>query len=578
MTFTRRQTIGLLAATPALGAARLSARAPLDPDGAAARELKAALGAKVIVPQSPLAACVAAGGAGADPLFKTLQNPYLLGDDPALTQTLGWTGAWTSQPSPLAVAAESAADIARAVDIARGHHLRVAIKGGGHSYYGNSNAAGSLLIWTRKMDAVAIHDAFVPAGAPTGIAGVEAVSVGAGALWGRVYRKVMVEAGRYVQGGGCLTVGVAGFVSGGGFGSLSKSFGTGASNLIEAEVTTADGRTRIVSAHQEPELFFALRGGAGGTFGILSRLTLRTDPLPPTIGAVQFSVLAETDAAWRALVARVIALYADKLFEPRWGEQLRFGPGRRLSVTMMFHSIAQAEAAAIWQPFFDALRAEPDVYRWRQEPLVIATAARHFWDPAFLRSLPDVVLPDSRPDAPQANIFWSSNLSEAGQVLHAYESAWMPAALLAPNRQGALADALVAASAEWSVTLHCNKGMAGGDPAAIARTRETAMNPAACDAFALLICAADAPPAYPGIAGHEPDVALGAKEAAAVRRAMAPIRRLVPDAGAYVSEADYFQKDFQRAFWGGNYARLMAAKRTYDPTNLFTAHQTVGSA
>ena len=107
--------------------------------------------------------------------------------------------------------------------------------------------------------------------------------------------------------------------------------------------------------------------------------------------------------------------------------------------------------------------------------------------------------------------------------------------------------------------------------------RETATNPAVCDAFALLICAADAPPAYPGIPGHEPDVAQGAKEKAAVQRAMAAIRRLVPDAGAYVSEADYFQQDWQRAFWGENYARLLKAKRRYDPGNLFTAHQTVGS-
>lgn len=308
-----------------------------------------------------------------------------------------------------------------------------------------------------------------------------------------------------------------------------------------------------------------------------SRLTLRTEPLPATIGAIVFEVEARSEAAWRTLVERTIAFYADALFEPRWGEQFRFAPGRRLSATMVFHDLTQDEVKTLWKPFLDAIRAAPDDYAWRSEPGVIAAPARRFWDPAFLRSVPNVVLADSRPNASEANVFWASNLGEAGQVLHAYESAWLPQALLRPEGQPRLADALVEASRSWSVSLHTNKGLAGGDPAAIARTRATAMNPAACDAFALLICAADAPPGWPGIPGHEPDVAQGRKEKAAVARAMAPIRRLVPDAGAYLSEADYFQRDWQRAFWGDNYPRLLAAKRRYDPTDLFTAHQTVGS-
>lgn len=94
---------------------------------------------------------------------------------------------------------------------------------------------------------------------------------------------------------------MAGFVQGGGFGSLSKQFGTGAANLLEAEVVTTDGRIRVVNKAEDPELFFALRGGGGGTFGIVTRLTLRTHPLTQTIGAVIFAVQAKSDAAWRAL-------------------------------------------------------------------------------------------------------------------------------------------------------------------------------------------------------------------------------------------------------------------------------------
>jgi hypothetical protein len=135
---------------------------------------------------------------------------------------------------------------------------------------------------------------------------------------------------------------------------------------------------------------------------------------------------------------------------------------------------------------------------------------------------------------------------------------------------------LIAASDQWSVTLHTNKGLAGGSREALARTAETAMNPEVLDAFALLICAAEGPAAYPGIPGHEPDVAKGREQAATVSRAMAPIRQLVPNAGAYVSEADYFQQDWKRAYWGDHYSRLAQIKRKYDPHNLFHGHQTVG--
>lgn len=539
-------------------------------------ELRRRVRPRLIPVNSPLVAAARSGGAGADALFKALKNPYYLGDEPSLTQTLGWTDAWTSQPSLMAVAAESASDVAAAVDVARKHKLRLVVKGGGHSYFGNSNAANSLLVWTRRMDSVELHDAFVPAGAPPGTAGEFAASVGAGAIWGRVYDAVAVKGGRYIQGGGCLTVGVAGFAQGGGFGSLSKQFGTGAANLIEAEVVTADGQVRIVNRYRDADLFFALRGGGGGTFGIVTRLTFRTHPLPETIGAALFSIEAQSDEAWRSLVERTIAFYASDLFNPRWGEQLRFS-GRKLQVTMVCHSLSQAEIEAAWQPLLDWIGDRGNDYRQEMQPAFLATPGRNFWDPAFLRSVPGLVLQDPRPGAPQNNIFWASNLGEAAQLLHAYQSVWLSQTLLKPDRQASLVDALVEAASRWSITLHTNKGLAGGSDYALRSTAETAMSPEVLDAFALLICAADGAPAWPGIAGHEPDVAQGRKEAASVTRAMEPILALVPNAGAYMSEADYFQRDWQNAYWGEHYSRLEQIKRKYDPGNLFHGHQTVGS-
>jgi FAD/FMN-containing dehydrogenase len=125
------------------------------------------------------------------------------------------------------------------------------------------------------------------------------------------------------------------------------------------------------------------------------------------------------------------------------------------------------------------------------------------------------------------------------------------------------------------VTLHTNKGLAGGSPFALRSTADTAMNPEVLNAFALLICAAEGPPAWPGIPGHEPDIEKGRKQAAAVAGAMRPIRALVPNAGAYMSEADYFQRDWKDAYWGEHYSRLATIKRKYDTHNLFNGHQTV---
>src|SRR3954471_3890754 len=119
---------------------------------------------RLIRPVSPLKACASAGGPSCDPLFQQIANPYLIRDNPALTQSLGWIDAWVSQPSAYAVAAENAADVAAAVRFAARHNLRLTVKGAGHSYHGTSNAPDSLLVWTRKLTDITLHDTFTPRG------------------------------------------------------------------------------------------------------------------------------------------------------------------------------------------------------------------------------------------------------------------------------------------------------------------------------------------------------------------------------------------------------------------------------
>ena len=475
------------------------------------------------------------------------------------------------------MAAKSASDVAAAVNFARKHRLRLVVKGAGHSYQGTSDAPDSLLVWTHYMDDIAMHDAFVPTNCDGKVKPQPAVSVGAGQIWGHTYEAVTTGAGRYVQGGGCLTVGVAGLVSSGGFGSWSKRYGTAAANLLEAEVVTADGKTRTVNACNDPDLFWALKGGGGGSFGVITRLTLRTHEVPNFFGGVNAVIVSNSDDAHRRLIAHFLGFARNALINPHWGEKVHLRSGNHLHIDMIFEGLDKAQAESVWKPFFDFVQAAPKDYRITAPLQVITVPARMFWNPVVMRKIPGLIVADSRPNAPTDNFVWAGDADQSGHYIHAYGSAWLPASLLGRARRNDLAEALFSASQQWGFALHFNKGLAGAPPDAIASARDTATNPQVLDAFALLILGSGEAPAFPGIAGHEPDVLAGRKEAKACSKAMQEIYKLVPDAGSYVSESDFMLKDWSRAFWGSNYPRLLAVKQRYDPDGLFTVHHGVGS-
>ena len=542
-------------------------------------ELKDQVGGRLLDLESPFVSCRDAPdrAACADAL-RRVRNPYWLCDQPALTQASGWLDAWTSEPSVRAVAATTPGDVAAAVRFARAHDLRVVVKGGGHSYHGTSNAADSLLIWTRAMNGVVLHDAFVPAGGAGSIQPQPAVSVGAGAIWMQVYDAVMTRAGRYVQGGGCMTVGVAGLIQSGGFGSFSKGFGLAAAGLLEAQVVTADGETRIANARTHPDLFWALKGGGGGNFGVVTRLTLRTRELPPTLGIVFASIRAHSDDAFRRLITRVLGFYRDQLFNSHWGEQIGFGPDNTVRIGMVFQGLSRQEAEDAWRPLFDWVTEPSEDLGWVTPPSFEDLPGRQFWDAEILqRVAPGRVITDDREGARPGSFLWAGNEVEAGQFLHAYYSRWLPASLLADEGLGALGDALFAGSRHWRIALHFNKGLAGASDAELAGARDTATNPAVLDAFALAVIIAEGPAAFAHTPDADTDPTAARRDAAAVQRAGDEVSRVVPSPGSYVSESDFFIADWQEAFWGSNYQGLLAVKRKYDPAGLFFVHHGVGS-
>jgi pyruvate/2-oxoglutarate dehydrogenase complex dihydrolipoamide dehydrogenase (E3) component len=92
-----------------------------------------------------------------------------------------------------------------------------------------------------------------------------------------------------------------------------------------------------------------------------------------------------------------------------------------------------------------------------------------------------------------------------------------------------------------------------------------------------VIIATGAEHSNPGVKGHEPDMVKGKRDAAAVTAAADRLRAVVPDAGAYANESNYFDRTFQKSYWGPNYPRLTEIKKKYDPEGLFFVHNGVGS-
>jgi FAD/FMN-containing dehydrogenase len=547
------------------------------PTSADWEKLNQAVGSNLIRPRALFAACEAEpDGAACADVVKNIRNPFYVGDQPGGTQVSGWLDAWTPVPSEYAIRARNTADVVAGVNFAREHNLRLVIKGGGHSYFGTSNAPDSLLIWTRALNKVTLQDAFLAQGCEGQCVRVPAITAEAGAMWIDLYDAATTRADRYVQGGGCTSVGVAGLVQSGGFGSFSKGFGTAAAGLLEAEVVTADGSVRTANASTNPDLFWALKGGGGGTWGVVTRVTLRTHELPAFFGFAEGKIKANSSAAFEKLIARFIAFYGEKLFNPHWGEQIRLAPDNTLELSMVCQGLEADQIKDLWRPFFASVQGSADLKGI--DLIAGAGHARHWWDVVYRKSRGSTsMVSDPRAGAPATHAWWSGDQDQVGAFLHGYDSLWLPAVLLQEKQQQSLANALFAASRHKQIELHFNKGIAGAPVEAVAATRNTATNPAVTEAFALMIVADGEGAAYPGLARSPLDTTAARKSAREIDLAAAELRKIAPDAGSYLSESNFFNPSWQVAYWGTNYPRLRAIKRKYDPDGLFFVHHGVGS-
>ena len=256
------------------------------------------------------------------------------------------------------------------------------------------------------------------------------------------------------------------------------------------------------------------------------------------------TIKAASDAAFRRLIGRVIDFYAEPC-STRTGAS-RSPSARTTSLRSRWCSRGwtSGRREAVWRPFLDCgrgLAATISSVESRRCRSSRRSGAATSGTPLPEGACPASSLVDDRPGAPPSNVFWAGDRGEAGQFLHGYQSAWLPASLLQPDQPAALVDALFAASRHWG----CRCISTRGSPARPPRTSRGPGHgdqPGRADAFALVICGAEGPPAYPGVAGHEPDLPLARRHAAAIDSAMKEMRARLPAAGSYVSESnDFFE-------------------------------------
>jgi FAD/FMN-containing dehydrogenase len=163
-----------------------------------------------------------------------------------------------------------AADVRTAVNWGVSHGVPLRARSGGHSYAGYSTLSGGMVLDLRQLRGVSID---AHAGTAT---------IGAGSQLIDVYAALAAR-GLTIPAGSCPSVGIAGHALGGGMGLAARKFGLTADNLVSARIVTADGSLLTVSGHQHPDLYWALRGGGGGNFGVVTSFTFRAHRVPSTV-------------------------------------------------------------------------------------------------------------------------------------------------------------------------------------------------------------------------------------------------------------------------------------------------------
>ncbi|QTR04915.1 FAD-dependent oxidoreductase [Saccharothrix algeriensis] len=399
------------------------------------------------------------------------------------------------RPAAVALCADES-DVARCLEFASAERLPVAARSGRHSYAGYSAPQDGLVVDVAALDGVR--------------PGAES-TVGAGAALIDVY-EALGAAGRALPAGTCRSVGISGLALGGGIGVVARKYGLTCDRLLGARVVTPDGSVRVVDAEHEPDLFWALRGGGGGNFGVVTSLRFATGPAPDL---VPFELRTPPGAAVDVLGAwqEWVADLPDELWSV-----CRLASGRPPQAVVSGCHVGPPEALT---PLLDRFAAKVRVLRRDLRPMGYLAAMRHYAGCRGGGCPPPVGTPFAA-------------------------SSRMLRAPLDPARAVALLDGARATALQFDSF--------GG---AISRVGP------ADTAF----------PHRDALASAQVYVNAAGVDEARARREVAVVRDGLGLDTGYVNYIDPEMPDWRRAYYGDNHPRLQLVARRYDPDRVLAFPQ-----
>ncbi|KAG8666631.1 hypothetical protein FPOAC2_11747 [Fusarium poae] len=437
------------------------------------------------------------------------------------------------------VDAHNVAHIQLAINLARSLNIRLVIKNTGHDFNGRSAGAGALSLWMHRFKSIEYIENYKT----TSYSG-PAMKVAAGVISSELY-EAADKYGATVVGGEGMSVGYAGgYLAGGGHSPLSSIYGLGADQVMSIQVVTADGRFLTANEWQNTDLFWALRGGGGSTFGVVTSYTVKVFPkLKASIMSFAFgtSTTVSQETFWKAIRAfweRFPTFNKAGNYE-YWG--IMHGEGDALNFAMFpwfapNHTLAELQA--LTAPLFKVwkgLGIEPQVTESEHDSFLGA------WSAGFAR---EAVGGTSGKTA--GRLFPSENFEDPAKFNKTF------AALKSLSDKGG------------NIIGFGITGGPGPHP-------DNAVNPAWRNAAMWAISVIDFPE------GSSWDV-VSERSKTLTNDWMKPWRDATPGGGAYASEADVTEPDFQQSFYGSaKYRRLLHIKDQVDSKGLFYALQGVGS-
>ncbi|HEV8654766.1 MAG TPA: FAD-binding oxidoreductase [Candidatus Limnocylindria bacterium] len=421
----------------------------------------------------------------------------------------------------------SVEDVSECVRFARTFGVPLSLRSGGHSYGGWSTGTG-LVLDVSPLDTIAVGDGRVTAGA--------------GARLIDVYAAVAAR-GVGIAAGSCPTVGITGLTLGGGIGVLTRAWGLTCDDLVAAQVVTADAQVHECDENRDADLFWALRGGGGGNFGVVTSLTLRTHP----VGDLALGFLTWPWARAAAVVAS-------------WQDWMSRAPDALWST---LHLEAGSEGAAVSIHGVHAGTARE--ISTLLDGLVAAAGAPSYRE-SGTRTYRDVMLLEAGclgRSVAQCHLQGTNGEGQLGRETYLAKSA-VATRPLTPDAIRALVDGVG--------SMVGRSGVGGGAVlldslgGAVARIAPSATAFPHRDAFAVAQFIGSWDAAAPAAAADA--------TATWLRQLYATARPLI-GRGAYVNYADAELSDWEDAYYGANYARLRQIKARYDPDRLFDFPQAV---